>query len=240
MIATSLRTCCAALVFLASTATAVRAGPVYDAAADFSFTSNPNGVWSYGYETTLGGAFNAYSLTTVVNTIDFWHLNGPNQTPNVGYNPNPGSVTFASTTFLPGQVTAHPGSNHELSVIRFTAPNSGFYQLTSDFNMRSWGGTTSTDVHVLLNNAGLFNSTVTGFGSVAAFNVPFLSLNAGDRVDFVVGDNGNYLGDTTQLRARLEAVQAPTGMPAPEPLALLGFGLLGLMALRARGALPGY
>jgi len=29
----------------------------YDPAADFSLSSNPNGLWSYGYSITLGGAF---------------------------------------------------------------------------------------------------------------------------------------------------------------------------------------
>ena len=28
----------------------------YDVSNDFSTSSNPNGVWSYGYETTLGGS----------------------------------------------------------------------------------------------------------------------------------------------------------------------------------------
>jgi hypothetical protein len=30
---------------------------IFNAAADFSATKNPNGVWSYGWSPTLGGTF---------------------------------------------------------------------------------------------------------------------------------------------------------------------------------------
>jgi hypothetical protein len=44
-------------------ATLPAAAQTYSAAADFSDTSssNVNGVWSYGYEATLGNTFNLYS-----------------------------------------------------------------------------------------------------------------------------------------------------------------------------------
>ena len=35
---------------------------VYDAAKDFSVASNPNGVWSYGYETSLGSNLQLYDV----------------------------------------------------------------------------------------------------------------------------------------------------------------------------------
>ena len=40
--------------------TAVEHPTVYSAAADFSLASNPNGVWSYGYEISLGSSFQLY------------------------------------------------------------------------------------------------------------------------------------------------------------------------------------
>ena len=42
-----------ALALVVSEVEQASAGIAYDAAADFSLTSNPNGVWSYGYSTTL-------------------------------------------------------------------------------------------------------------------------------------------------------------------------------------------
>ena len=31
--------------------------PTYDLSRDFSTTANPNGAWSYGWQSTLGGSF---------------------------------------------------------------------------------------------------------------------------------------------------------------------------------------
>ena len=36
----------------------------YNPAGDFSLAGNPNGVWSYGWSTTLGSAFNLDSSNT--------------------------------------------------------------------------------------------------------------------------------------------------------------------------------
>ena len=33
----------------------------YDLSRDFSIASNPNGVWSYGWKSTLTGAFNIFT-----------------------------------------------------------------------------------------------------------------------------------------------------------------------------------
>lgn len=55
---TTLIVCC---MFATVAAEPVRASYIYDAAADFSPTSNPNGVWSYGWSATLGGAFQLYT-----------------------------------------------------------------------------------------------------------------------------------------------------------------------------------
>lgn len=64
-----------------------------------------------------------------------------------------------------------------------------------------------------------------------------------DTLDFVVGANGtvpnqSYLGDTTQLTARLEFL--PDGIPVPVPvtaaLCLLGFWMLGLTRGRFDGS----
>jgi len=55
----------AALV-VALTPAVGRASPVavYNAVNDFSITSNPNGAWSYGWTSTLGGPINLYRITS--------------------------------------------------------------------------------------------------------------------------------------------------------------------------------
>ena len=216
--------------------------PVYDVASDFSFVSNPNGPWSYGYETVLGGSFTAYGAQSTINGMQTWSII-PFDLPSVNFNPTASDITFASTTLLAGQVNLHPGANNEVSVIRFTAPVAGTYSLSGDFNMRSFGGTNSTDVHVILGNniaAQLFGNgvTVSGFGDDSAFSTT-LVLNASDFVDFAVGPNGtvpfqSYLGDTTQLNARFEL--NPNTVPEPNTffLAAMGIGFLVLRQQKKR------
>src|SRR5215469_1133382 len=51
------------LTLLLALASACAQAQTYDAVKDFSITSNPNGVWSYGWAPTLGGTFNLYSVT---------------------------------------------------------------------------------------------------------------------------------------------------------------------------------
>ena len=67
-------------------------GVVYDAANDFSVASNPNGVWSYGYQASLGSNFQLYDAVVTdpngATGIVQWYsppLSG-NYTPTVGYN----------------------------------------------------------------------------------------------------------------------------------------------------------
>ena len=111
---------------------------------------------------------------------------------------------MGTPVFGPGPAAFHPGPNGEPSVFRFTAPAAGPYRLESSFFGSDNVGT-STDVHVLLNNAPIFNGTVSGFGtnSGPAFNT-HLVLPAGDRVDFAIGfGNGAFFNDTTGISARL-------------------------------------
>ena len=51
------------LISLAASAQVRNQVPDYDAVKDFSIQSNPNGVWSYGWESTLGSTLNLYTVT---------------------------------------------------------------------------------------------------------------------------------------------------------------------------------
>ena len=232
---TCLKTFGASLLFAFVLQSGAQASPiVFDAGAEFSFSNNPNLSWSYGYTPALGVAFNfnAYTQTATAVGVQFWRNDASNfGTPNVGLNPTGSDITFASTTFRPNQLTLHPGPNGELSVVRFIAPTSGAYSLTSLFNMRSFGGSHSTDVHVLLNNVEQFTDVVATFDDQKTFNSA-LGLASGDVLDFVVGANNDFLGDTTELRARLE--YAPTQVPEPWTAALFAtaVGLLAMMRRR--------
>lgn len=81
----------------------------------------------------------------------------------------------------------------------------------------------------MLNNVSQFDSIVTGFNSQESFS-GVLSLAAGDKLDFVVGENGSFFGDTTELRATLEPV------PPPAAVWFLATALAGLGKVRRRVA----
>ena len=81
--------------------------------------------------------------------------------------------------------------------------------LDSLFTMRSFGGTFTTDVHILLNDVSRFDATVSGFEVQASFNdILFLALD--DRLDFAVGANGSLFGDMTEFQATLDPAPPET------------------------------
>src|SRR6266853_1771911 len=52
--------------------------PDYDAVQDFSIISNPNGVWSYGWQSSLGSPLNLYAVTdtTSISGMSAWLESG--------------------------------------------------------------------------------------------------------------------------------------------------------------------
>jgi hypothetical protein len=58
----------------------------YDPAAEFSPTANPNGVWSYGYSTSLGSAMTLFPEHLNMDGIDFWRTNIATSDPTVFHN----------------------------------------------------------------------------------------------------------------------------------------------------------
>lgn len=217
------------------------AGTVYDAAADFSIASNPNGVWSYGYTTTLGGTPTLYtnSSTNVDGNSNFegWVSNqGVGDTPLVVKNTATTEQRGGSVDLLAGELAFHPGPTGDQSVVRWTAPTAGSININATFEGRDIYGTT-TDVHVLDNGTALFNGEVTGFGSSSDQTTSLsILVHAGDTIDFVVGDgsDGNFFYDTTGLAATIQYAAAPT--PEPSGLVLSAIGGIGLIGRRLRRA----
>jgi hypothetical protein len=214
---------------LAAPSTA-RAG--FDAAADFSSTSNPNGVWSYGWTQALGSSFIADAIHESEAGLDFWEgriANGatPGSFPLVVHNGTANTIITAGTVSVaPGQLALHPGPDNEYSVLRWTAPRNDAVSIRSVFDGFDFVGPTSTDVHVLHNGSSLFDDDVQGFGgsSAVTFN-SVLTVAQGDTIDFAVGfgRNGSFFFDTTGLSATIATVPEPTAR------ALFFVGSLGLL-----------
>lgn len=207
---------------------------VYNPATDFSLASNPNGVWTYGYSLTLGGSLTLFDQhgTYSGTPLQYWMHNIWLNDPNVQLNPTSNTVTNwggngTYQVMAPGQLAFHPGPNGEYSVVRFTAPSSGLFQLNATF-MGVDDTPTSTDVHILDNGLSLYGANINSFYSPTGPGTLYLNLQAGDHVDFAVGygSNHEFTSDETGLNVQL--------VPVPEPgvLALLGLGATALLARR--------
>ena len=156
-------------LLILSFSAAVQANPVFNAAADFSLNSNPNGVWTYGYSTTLGGTFilDANTGTTISGNPNFsyWDANIVfTGTPGVYKNTSATNQQAGGLNLEPGQLALHPGPHGEVSIVRWTSPDAGNLSLNAIFTGRDNINGTTTDVHVFLNGSSLFDSLVNGFG----------------------------------------------------------------------------
>ena len=171
-----------------------RAAGTFSAAGDFSSSTNPNGAWSYGYTTTLGGTFTTYSTsgTTVYSGEVGWF--GPIPGPTA-----PGFPLVVATLPNPQVLDLGPGPS-TYTVARWTAPSKGRWDVIGQF----FGtGVTTADVHVLRNGVALFNSPLNG-SDLQGFSL-VVQANPGDTVDFVAGPgaNGDNNGDSTGFRASI-------------------------------------
>ena len=156
------------------------ATPVYSASQNFSFTANPNSVWSYGYSYSPGG----FSLYTLPGSTYFSGEAG-------WFGPIPGCcalgypLVVAQPNVIPSSLDMGPGPG-SYTIVRWTAPNHGVWDVVGNF----FGtGLTTADVHVLHNGVPVFDSPVDG-SSVAEFSLP-IRLKAGDTLDFVAGPGPN-------------------------------------------------
>jgi hypothetical protein len=199
---------------------------VYDPAANFSATNNPNGVWSYGWTQSLGSAFNFDTSFQNGSGLNFWVGPFPNGSsefmPYVAHNGTASTINYLG--FLPypsGRLGLHPGDAGQYAVIRFSSPQTTSINVAASFFRIDPNA--STDVHILHNGLAVFSGQ-----SEAPFSWQ-RSVQSGDTIDFVVGFGGNGFGsDSTGLTATI------TPVPEPGALALTGLAIVAAHCRRLR------
>jgi hypothetical protein len=237
-----------AALALATLLAAPAAAQTYDARADYSTTSNPNGVWTYGYATALGSAGTPAAVTTYTTAQTYasglhsWYTAGMcgDNTPAVYKNLTASGYVAGSANVGAGQLALHPGCRNEFSVLRFTAPTAGFTAGSFDVaaTFRS-GDVGSKSVALLRNGSLLFEDLLSGGESVGYSTR--LGLVAGDVIDLMVGADGDYRFDTLEANLVVSAAAPVPTSPVPEPAtwALLATGLGAIGLVRRRRAAAG-
>jgi RHS repeat-associated protein len=178
---------------------------VYDAASQFSGSQNPSGAWSYGYRAS-GGAFTPYTGSANIfgaGTSSWSQSSISWCCPSVTHDDTGATLTYQNSPNIvqpADTLNLHPGPNGERSVVKWTAPSSGTYNVVGRFQGIDVGTGTTTDVSITHNGAGVFSSAVNGGGASAPFSLTRM-VSAGDTLEFSVGvgSNGTYNSDSTGL-----------------------------------------
>jgi hypothetical protein len=185
---------------------------VFDAVADFSSTTNADSsVWSYRYQNGLTRNGN-YSLLPAYGSdvIETWTPTDPDAwrvqsyLPAIGVNRTGADVTIIGTglTWPAGAMLVHPGSG-QLVILTWTAPSEATAAI--DFSFRSLHAACGNGIawFVERNNDGgtlASGSLVSGVSS-GDRNLAGVRLHAGDRINFVVDPNSDFVCDSTELTA---------------------------------------
>ena len=194
--------------------------PVADYDAGWQAGKNPNGVWTYGWSSTLNSPLNRYKQKdnhkdyNPNTSFDEW--NDPNEL--LGKTPciwkNMGAKYSDSNVNIPaGALILHgggPNSSSDYSHVVWTAPHDGSFLLAVTFTARQITPNYQTNVDILVKGKKLLECTLNHNGEKCSDNA-VLSLIAGDKIDFAVGIPGSGLhGESTQLEAKITNVTKPS------------------------------
>jgi|TARA_B110000503_G_C7110058_1_gene397678 hypothetical protein len=206
----------------------VQATVIYDAASDFSPTSNPNGVWTYGYYSA--GVFTPYTLAfSHTSGLAGWGAtSGLGGNPSVFNNPTGSPITVSTLTLNAGELAMHPGPAGEISVVMFTAPTAALYSVGGYFKTNDSVGPTQDNQRSVYINDDLEDSQYLLKVPSSVFPISdFVYLSQGDTIGFGVGAQ-TYGYNTTGFNVTFEAV------PEPSVISFLGLSLLVLGFKRRR------
>ncbi len=196
-----------------------------------SSTSPINGVWAYGYATSLSPVNFLPSLPSPNyfgdgNAAGFSESGG-NSLPTILKNTTGATIPVEDGTIGPwpaNLLLMHPGPNAQYSVLQFTAPVSGRYNVTGEFleiGSNYGGNGVTTDNIILGGSTSVF--VAYSASTPAYFNLsPYLT--AGETLDFTVGlgPAGQFYYDSTGFNANITTPEPAGVVDLAAMLAFLG------------------
>jgi len=200
---------------------------------DFALT-NPNGPWSYGYQSAIGAPFNLLDSHQTVQSenglpILLWHTQ---TAPAIYANTNTATAISGGEAYPPNIAWCYAGpegSSRSFAVMRFTVPanEGGVYLIASAVAPRISSGGDDSDYHVAKNGSELFGQFLGATESGGYTNS--VELLPGDTIDFLVGRgaNGRLYGSGLKIQATITR-NATTPPPLPSGLVANGSFELGL------------
>jgi len=187
---------------------------VFDAVADFSSTTNStSSTWSYRYRDglTRDGTYRLISsygpagpAAWMPTNPGAWSVGG--FVPAIGVNRTATDATYegSSLTWPKGTMLVHPGAN-QLVVLSWLSPSDA--TAAFDFSLTSLDATCGNGIawFVARNDSGatLASGSIGSGGSSGSRSLSSVSVRAGDRINFVVVPNSDFLCDTTKLTATI-------------------------------------
>jgi hypothetical protein len=220
----------AAALLVAFNAAPAHAFTQYDALADFSTASNPNGVWSYLYN-GLSALPTATTFGANPQLQSWWDGQTVPNSVNIIANTSGTDIQSGTVVFSANALLIDPQSLG--ATVQFTAPTAGTYNLTGFFSSLDTTGN-SHAANIYVGGTLVDSYTIADYASAASnfnFNV---TLTSGETVDFTVATGGgacSYCFLSTGFDATITPVVAT---PEPASAAIFGGALLALNGLRRR------
>jgi hypothetical protein len=184
----------------------------WDVSAEYSWTSNPNGVWSYGRKWDMEGS--GFDLMSIRWGSTGWLVGYPNY--------------YWHPSVQAGPLLWANDNSNGFPVVRWTSPESGLYDLTCTFTGADSRGN-DNQVYVTINGDVEFTSHIQAYQGTATYSLDSFYLAQGSTIDLSTKWNGattaayNWIGITGTIES------------VPEPATLFLLSLGGLAIMRKRG-----